>query len=130
MNFLKFHLPLIAYAIVIFTFSSFSTLPEQFSEFTFQDKIMHFFEFLVLGWLLLRSARKWRISFTGASLLVAVILIGAVYAASDEFHQYFVPGRDCDIFDWTADTVGLAAGTITSYIFSRWKEKPRIDVKI
>jgi VanZ family protein len=123
MKFVKYHLPLIAYAVVIFLLSSLAGLPGSLKLFTVQDKVLHFLEFSILGWLLWQSARRWRISLPKLSLLIAVLLLGAVYAASDEFHQSYVPGRDCHILDWTADTVGLAAGALTSYIFSERKEK-------
>jgi VanZ family protein len=38
------------------------------------------------------------------------LLISVLFAASDEIHQYFVPGRQCDIFDFLADTVGIILG--------------------
>lgn len=41
-------------------------------------------------------------------LLVFVLV--SLYGASDEIHQHFVPGRDCDVFDWLADTVGGGLG--------------------
>ena len=34
------------------------------------------------------------------------IVFAALYAVSDELHQFFVPGRNCDILDVLADTVG------------------------
>jgi VanZ family protein len=30
----------------------------------------------------------------------------------DELHQLFIPGRSCDILDWTADTAGVIIGVI------------------
>ena len=36
--------------------------------------------------------------------------VTTLYAASDELHQLFVPGRDSSVFDWTADAIGGAAG--------------------
>jgi VanZ family protein/UDP-2,3-diacylglucosamine pyrophosphatase LpxH len=35
-----------------------------------------------------------------------ILLIVALFAASDEWHQRFVPGRQCDVFDWMADVSG------------------------
>jgi VanZ family protein len=34
------------------------------------------------------------------------VIIAVLYGASDEIHQYFVPGRVCDIFDLVADSIG------------------------
>ena len=35
-------------------------------------------------------------------------LLTVLYGASDEFHQWFVPGRFCDFQDWLADGVGAS----------------------
>jgi VanZ family protein len=49
---------------------------------------------------------------SGATLPVAAgaWAIAAVYAASDEWHQSFVPGRSADPADWLADAAGALAG--------------------
>ena len=49
---------------------------------------------------------------SGATLRVAAgaWAIAAVYAASDEWHQSFVPGRTADSADWLADAAGALAG--------------------
>jgi len=36
------------------------------------------------------------------------LVIAALYAASDEYHQSFVAGRVSDIADWRADVVGAS----------------------
>ncbi|MCL2136527.1 MAG: VanZ family protein [Coriobacteriia bacterium] len=41
--------------------------------------------------------------------LLAIIL-ASVYGVSDEVHQYFVPGRNTDVFDWLTDTAGAIIG--------------------
>lgn len=41
-------------------------------------------------------------------LLVFVAV--SLYGATDEWHQYFVPGRACELGDWVADTLGGALG--------------------
>jgi len=56
-----------------------------------------------------------------ASILFWPILTGGIYAASDEIHQYFVPGRSCDFLDWLADILGLALGITIIYIMARKK---------
>ena len=42
-----------------------------------------------------------------------VLLISLIYAAFDEMHQYFVPGRFSDVFDVATDFLG----SLTSVIF-------------
>ena len=40
------------------------------------------------------------------------IALTSLYAATDEFHQLFVPGRSCQFSDWAIDTCGAAVGTL------------------
>ncbi len=39
-------------------------------------------------------------------------LICIIYAASDEIHQFFVPGRSCQVFDILVDSMGVLCGII------------------
>lgn len=50
------------------------------------------------------SLRRWR-------LAVFSVGISLLYAISDEIHQYFVPGRACELIDVTVDTMGAVLGT-------------------
>ena len=74
----------------------------------FVRKSAHFCIFGMLG-LLVTSA----VSTYGRSLrkTAAVSLaVCALYAVSDEIHQYFVPGRACMLRDMLLDTCGAACG--------------------
>jgi VanZ family protein len=51
-----------------------------------------------------------------------VLLSVALYAASDEFHQLFVPGRDAAVHDVFIDTAGGAAGLFALWLFGRWRK--------
>ena len=66
----------------------------------------HFTEYLFLGVSLFLTVRDLR---KRASFWVPWV-IGAVYAVSDELHQYFVPGRSCELRDVLIDACGVAAG--------------------
>jgi VanZ family protein len=78
------------------------------------DKVQHLIAYLVLAgalglWLpsgFWQRRRAWALGLTA--------LLGSVYGVIDEVHQYFVPGRDCNVWDWIADTLGaiLGAGAI------------------
>jgi len=46
----------------------------------------------------------------GVESAVLGILFSALYGLSDEAHQYFVPGRDADVWDGMADLLGSIAG--------------------
>ena len=40
------------------------------------------------------------------------IVVGVVYAVFDEVHQYFVPGRACQLRDMIIDICGVSAGVL------------------
>ncbi len=71
------------------------------------DKVVHFGLYMVLFLLLARALRR-----TGwpARRLWLVVVIVSAFAALDELHQLFIPGRDADVLDWSADTVGALTG--------------------
>lgn len=46
-------------------------------------------------------------------------VVGFVYAASDEIHQYFVPGRSCEFQDFLIDAVGCLFGIFFGYFVFR-----------
>jgi VanZ family protein len=78
-------------------------------------KAAHLTEFALLAWLWWRALRKpkrhdarpW--SWKQAALALAVVIS---YAAIDEFHQRFVPGRTGSIKDVGIDTAGGTLGII------------------
>ncbi len=76
-----------------------------------QDKVMHLAEYAPFGWLSLKAFMP----VTPAGFLAGVGF-SLAYAASDEVHQSFVPGRDANIMDWLADAVGIL---IPGYIYGR-----------
>lgn len=89
------------------------------------DKVIHFTEYAVLGFI-----TSW--SFIGANentltpgRVTIVVLLGWVFAFSDELHQYFVPDRAADPYDLLADMIGVLAGLIF-YIVVVKKIYPRL----
>ncbi len=73
-------------------------------------KTAHGIEYCALGILLFLAAgflaRKQK------KRCAAAFLTGAAFAALDEFHQYFVPGRSCELRDMLIDTTGVTAGIL------------------
>ncbi len=92
---------MVAWAALIFGLSSVSAFGTDlgFWEFVL-PKTVHLVEFAVLGFLLV-----WATKREGASFL-----LGVAYAASDEVHQHFVPGRHGSTMDVAIDAVGVAIG--------------------
>ena len=96
-------LPVVAWAAVIFAFSSVPHLGTGLGTWdTVLRKLAHTAEYAILGLLLLRA--------TGRAWLALVL--GVLYAASDEFHQSFVRGRHASPVDVAIDSVGLLIGLL------------------
>jgi len=77
--------------------------------------VTEYFIFSVLLWRGIRIAgSRWQFRWA----LLAVI-IAAVYAASDEFHQIFVPGRSASVHDVMIDTSGAILAQIVIWLWLR-----------
>lgn len=61
--------------------------------------------------------------------ICAAVLISAVYALSDEFHQYFVPERSCRITDVLIDTCGALTGALCFSILVYFIKKIKFQKK-
>jgi VanZ family protein len=75
----------------------------------FIRKAGHFSEYGVLGLLLWRALRQTRLGASDRTpwkTAVAALVLMAAYAATDEFHQSFVPTRTPSVRDVMIDTSG------------------------
>src|SRR6266849_9381696 len=87
-------------------------------------KTAHVAEYAILAallWRALRShgrgeTRAWSWRQAGLALLLS-----ALYAASDEFHQSFVKSREASVRDVALDTAGASLGLLASGAFARWR---------
>jgi VanZ family protein len=103
------YLPLLFYWLLILTLTS---LPgNDMPDVKISDKIEHLLAFGGLGFLLHLSLRiQDKFSTIKKMPWLFSILFVALYAAFDELHQLFIPGRSCDINDWIADMIGVTIG--------------------
>ncbi|MDP6462253.1 MAG: VanZ family protein [Gemmatimonadota bacterium] len=106
-------LPPLLWAAVILGASSVQDLRTTHEGIAIRDKLAHFGEYFVFGWLL--SGTFDRQAWTPRRAFAWTLFFGALMGALDEFYQGFVPGRQQDPFDFLADTLGAAAG----WYFSR-----------
>ena len=83
-------------------------------------KCGHFTEYFILSLLLLRGFRAGNREF-GLRWALVVILMVAGYAALDEFHQVFVPGRGPAVSDVLLDTTGGAAAQAVVALLVFWR---------
>lgn len=92
----------------------------------FVRKGAHMGEYALLAVLLAAHLGCYPIPQKRALLLA--LLVTACYAATDEFHQVFVPGRAGRVADVCIDSIGGLAGIFAVFFFHRkirpMKEKP------
>ena len=100
---LKAWLPVVLWAAVIFAFSSVPGLSTGLGGWDLVlRKLAHLTEYAILGALLVRALARPGLA----------ILLGALYATSDEVHQHFVRERHAAWYDVLLDTVGVAVGVL------------------
>jgi VanZ family protein len=145
-SFLKYWLPVLAWMTLIFlgsgdVLSSANTsrflgpllhwLFPGWSASTLADAIHilrktgHVTEYGVLALLLWRALRRpvagdprpWSWGLARLTLLLAMC-----YAATDEFHQAFVPTREARVRDVMLDTCGAAAALLLLWLLGRWRK--------
>lgn len=91
----------------------------------FIRKAGHLSEYGLLALLLWRAfrqpfrgdARPWDRGLAGR-----VILLAALYAASDEFHQSFYSSRESSVRDVVIDTAGASIALFILWALGRWRK--------
>ena len=114
---IRYWLPVVGYASLIFYLSSLPHPEEDLPKFLFEkfsDKVLHLIEYAVLASLCYRAF--WYASGPCVSqhVFLLAILSASFYGMTDEIHQAFVPFRESSVVDWLADTAGAALGAIGS----------------
>ena len=107
---------LVLYCSFIFWLSSKPSLPAPIY-FSHQDKIHHMGAYFIMGIL------AWRFFNTLFSKPTTVMIVSlcfcSIYGMSDEWHQSYVPGREADVLDWLADTLGALIALVTIQLTKR-----------
>ena len=93
---------------MLFLFSSLSRLPSPPGEFSYYD--VHLAAYAGLGLLTARALARGSLDRVGARVVSGAVLISSMYGVTDEYHQLFVPGREFDLLDIAADTIGSIVG--------------------
>jgi VanZ family protein len=79
-------------------------------------KCGHLTEYFILSMLVLRGIRAGEKGLYLRWVLVTILIV-AGYAALDEYHQSFVPGRTAAVGDVLIDTTGGVAAQIVASLF-------------
>ena len=82
------------------------------------DKPAHAFGYMGFGFVIARALAGGlppRITLRQALIGLA---LASLYGVTDEFHQWFVPGRSADIADWYSDSLGSAIALFACWAWS------------
>jgi len=71
-------------------------------------KTAHIFIYLILSICVTKAAGK--ITDSKLYIFLIALITCSFFAATDEWHQYFIPGRSCRWQDWLIDTIGVLLG--------------------
>ena len=77
---------------------------------TYVRKSAHFFEYLVLGLLMINVLRFYMVF--DKKIIILSMLLCVLYSISDEIHQLFIYGRSAEVFDTLIDSIGSSMGII------------------
>ncbi len=87
----------------------------------------HVFEYALFTMLIMRALRAGRAEWRW-SWVVATMASVTCYAALDEVHQAFVPGRGASAWDSLLDVSSGIAAIVVMWLFARRREKVRQGV--
>jgi VanZ family protein len=87
-------------------------------------KTAHAVEYAILGFLIWRVVHSSPAmdSHPPAGHLRLALLLAALYAATDEMHQLFVPGREAAVRDVLLDTCGAGFGLALTWLTTRGRK--------
>lgn len=93
--------------------SSQSRLPGVLPPFAGADKLEHAVWFFLLGLLAYRAGTDGE-GWSRPKTIVTLVLAAALWGASDEWHQSFVPGRSVEAADVAADVAGTGVAVLVA----------------
>ena len=80
-------------------------------------KLAHFSIYTIVGLLMMSLMSTYKLK--QSEKIWTSLIVGVLYASSDEIHQYFVLGRSARVFDVIIDSAGVCLG-ICIVIFGVW----------
>jgi VanZ family protein len=120
-QFIFYWLPLLIFCGFIFIQSSYPS-PNNVITFAFSDKLLHVIAYAILGILFFRAYGTLPIKNNLSLLIGLSILSAGLFGLSDEIHQYFVPARNADLWDFIADMIGSLSGVFLYQVWMTWKK--------
>jgi len=107
---LKNFWPAYTWAGLILVVSSIPALSPPSIRIEIEDKVAHFGEYMVLGFLTARAF--WGHNQQKSKTFLYTSGICTAFGIFDEIHQAIIPNRTTDVFDMLADMLGTVAGSV------------------
>ena len=85
-----------------------------------ERKIAHVGEYFILTLLLVRCG--WLKNLRPARIIFSAMFVALLYAATDEWHQLYIPGREGKLTDVGIDFVGIVIAAVLVSFILRWKQ--------
>lgn len=108
-------IPFLLYSAAIFYMSHQAQPPNIVNYFWSMDKLLHLVAYFVYYFCGLIFYSTF--NFEYRKLQKYSILTALLFAISDEFHQYFIPGRSAEFGDILADFTGIFLGFLLYHLF-------------
>lgn len=102
-------IPVLIYSMLIYYLSSLPSENIPDSGIINQDIFLHLIEYSIYGLLI-------SFAFT-RKIYILPVVIGVIFAGSDELHQMMVPTRFASVWDWLVDVAGVVLGVV---IFNKY----------
>ena len=106
------YIPSILIAGAIVFLSSMPKPPVSLDLFIFQDKLAHLVAYFTLSFSVIFGIYYNSKKIPYKKILVITFIIVALFGASDEYHQSYVPGRDASFWDWAFDVIGAVLAAV------------------
>lgn len=111
-SFFYFWLPVLLYAGLIFTLSSYPVFFPPGVGLRLSDRLLHAVEYGILSFLLGRAFLRDSSPFFQRSFQAWAVAIAIFYGFTDEIHQFFVPTRESSSIDLLFDGVGAVGAQL------------------
>jgi len=121
MSHVRRFLPFVVASIGLFLLSHQPNLRTPELGIEWQDKLFHCIAYWCYG-----ATIAWALQTSAYRRAVWIIVVGTVFAISDEWHQSFIPGRNAELADLIADIVGLSIAASISWV---WAVRYRSDTR-
>lgn len=84
-------------------------------------KLAHFSIYTLVGILMMALMSTYDLE--QRKRIITSLIVGIIYASSDEIHQLFVPGRSAMVTDVMIDTAGVALGISITILLTKGLQK-------